>query len=100
MQFIVLVLLQRYPGVIRTELKDSGNTSPSSKLTHTDMGKLEVEFGVFIMTPANPSRSPNEQFGIYDKNRRHAEDITASGKYFTVNELRNKIDDICKRLGK
>ena len=74
------------------------NPGPTG-LSPSELREVEDEFGVFLLAPAAPTRSANQQLGVFDQNNRHAEDITASSKYFTMADLRQKVGDVCKRCG-
>jgi hypothetical protein len=59
---------------------------------------LEMELGIFITDhPKSVSRSPNQQFAILDENEVHTGDLLASGRYFTEDELRDKIKELFRR---
>ena len=61
------------------------------KLTGRQILAIQSDLNVILGKPKHVKPSANEQYGIYDENGEHVDDVMADGKYFLNAELRDKI---------
>jgi hypothetical protein len=59
--------------------------------------ELETELGVYLADPINVARCPNQQFGVYDENEVHIGDIVARNRFFTFEEIPEKVKILFNR---
>lgn len=63
----------------------------NKKLSRKELREIEKEHGIYLDKPANPERSANQQFSVYDEDEKFVGDIVAEEEYFTKIELKKKI---------
>jgi hypothetical protein len=59
-----------------------------------EMRNLESDLDIFLTEPLSVIRSGSQQFGVYDEDENHVGDIVADGKFFTSQEIREKVKSL------
>ena len=70
-------------------MKVKNSTVP--ELSLRKLRSIERNLGVYLANPRAVTRSANQQFGVFDEDELHVGDICADARYFTEEELTQKI---------
>lgn len=76
---------------LREQIGRLSGVKTTGGLSMAQLHTIESDLGVYLRDPVETERSPNQQFGVYDEDEKHAGDIIARGLYFTETELREQI---------
>lgn len=59
-----------------------------------ELRNLESDLDIFLADPVSIIRSDSQQFGVYDQDENHIGDIVADAKFFTSQEIREKVKSL------
>jgi hypothetical protein len=62
-----------------------------TKLNLRTMRAIENELKVYLDKPRHPTRSACQQFAVYDEDEKYVGEVIAAKRYFTEEELKQKI---------